>query len=1167
MEKRQIMETWICFKRMMLYRLKPTLFILFIFVIKVAVGVSFQEFEIVDKNTSLNRKLQDPDQEVNAVAQAKKVKIIGTVVDPKGEPLPGVAVLVKGTNLGSATDVNGTFAMKVDEKGADVLIFSFVGMKTQEVKINPEKVMKIVLQVAEKVIDEVVVTGYQAIDKKFFTGVTVRLGMDDIKLAGEPDLARSLEGRTAGVSVQNISSTFGTAPVVRVRGASSITGNQKPLWVVDGIVLEDGIEVPVDQLYSGDLLTLISSGVAGLNTDDIESIQILKDVAATAIYGARAMNGVIVITSKKGRGGKISINYAMNVAIRPIPSYNDYNILNSKDQMSVNRELYEKGWINIAKTQFNASYGPYGKMFDKIVKGEINWVNDNTEINAFLHKYEVANTNWFEELFRTGIQQQHTVSISGGGENSSFYTSVGYFRDGGWTIADQADRYTALLKGIFHVNERFSVITQSNISFRNQQLAETSDSQSDVGGVDRWTGQISRNFDNNPFLYALQTSRAIRARDENGELEFFRRNYAGYNIIDELSKNKTEVEVRDMSFMADLNYRLFPTLSVSGRFSARYYSAQRSRSVHESSNEANAYRAGMASGDSEVIRQNNPLLYERAGSSAGIKYSILPEGGIYQVLDDIMTNYYINANIGWNSRISKTHIFAFMLGSEVRYVNRKSNWHNGYGHLFNGGNVSKPSENYLEKLSMEGKSYFGNEVDYDRFAAFFLNYSYSYRDKYIFTGTARYDGSNRLGKSRTARWLPTWNISGMWILKREKFMQDLAWLNMSNLRVAYGLNASLGNASNSSLVARVRTSSHIFHPETSEQEIYIESLANKDLTWEKQYELNIGTDIACWDDRLGLNLDYYNRKGFDLIGLYRTDGVGGESLKAGNIADMDSYGYELTLKALPFQTRMFRWHLDLNYSFHKTKIRNLESNDWVGKATSIYGVPVPNGPVRGIYSSRFAGLDYQGVPTFYDRNNNKVRYLSVQTADFSDFVYSGNIEPTAQAGLQNTVSWKGVSFSALFAGQFGHKKRVMQEFNYFYNDVTALTAHLKNRWRIAGDEQITNIPAIQDADRMNRSDASDIITAYQLYGMSDYWIADASFIRLKSVGVNYTLSESWTRYWKLTKVDIGFQTTNLGLIWLADRGGLGGEDPEFVSSGGTIMPIGRQYVITLNIHF
>lgn len=1099
--------------------------------------------------------------------QVKKVKVTGMVVDEGGEPLPGVTILIKGTTVGCATDIDGKFILEVPENA--VLVASFVGMKTREVKAQTDKPMRIVMSADARMIEEVVVTGYQKIDRKLFTGAAARVEMDDMKLGGESDVAKRLEGQVAGVSVQNVSSTFGTAPKIRVRGASSIYGTQKPLWVVDGIVLEDGVNVSVDDLNSGDLATLVSSGVAGLNTDDIESMQILKDVSATALYGARAMNGVIVITTKKGRTGQINVNYSTNISIKPIPTYNDYNVLDSREQMSVNRELYEKGWINVARTQGDIVHGPYGKMFDLVASGKLNWAYNNDEVDAFLRKYETANTDWFDVLFKPGVQQQHTLSFSGGGESTSLYASIGYLHDGGWTIADEVDRYTALVKGTFKITKNFTLTAQTNLSYREQKLSGVSDSRNDVDGVDRYSGRVERNFDNNPFMYALQTSRSIRPYDENGQLEFFRRNFNDFNIIDELSKNKTGVNVRDMSFMTDMNYQITPKLAVSARLSARYFSSERSRLIHENSNEANAYRSGLRPGDSEIIRNNNTLLYQRPDEVSGVRYSILPEGGIYENYTDIMNNYYMNANVNWNPSIGDQHSFTFMFGTEVRFVDRENKGFRDFGHFFDGGNNSRPSKNLGEYLAMQGASNInGPHYDYDRFAAFFLNYGYSFRGKYTFNGTVRYDGSNRLGNSRNARWLPTWNLSGKWAMKEENFLQDAGWLSTLNLRLTYGLTASNGGASNSSLVAYSAIKPHTMHPDLSEMYVYISSLENKDLTWEKQYELNAGLDLGFFDNRLNFEFNYYDRRGFDLIGYYKSNSVGGQLNKMGNIADMDSHGVEIAVNATPINLGGFKWNVNVNYAYHKAKVKNLLSMAWAGKAVSIYGVPVDNGPVRGIYSTRFAGLDHQGIPMFYDRNDEKQYYLNMQTSDLTDFEYSGNLEPTGTAGMQHTFSYKGVTLSVLFSGQFGHKKRVMQNFNYYYNDSDGLTSYLKNRWRVSGDENRTNIPAILDYSFFDKSENMPYYDqAYKHYGMSDLWMADASFIRLKNLSLNYNFPDRWLRKASIRNLSIGIQGTNLALVWLADRKKLAGEDPEFVWTGGTSMPVSKQYTVTLNIGF
>lgn len=296
---------------------------------------------------------------------AQMRSVTGTVVSgDDGQPLVGVSVVAKGNKAGTITDANGKFTLNNVKPGDKFITVSFIGMESQTVAIQPN--MKIVLKSDAKQIQEVVVTGMQKMDRRMFTGAADKIDASKAMIDGVADISRSLEGQSAGVSVQNVSGTFGTAPKIRVRGATSIYGSSKPLWVVDGVILEDVADVSADALSSGDAETLISSAVAGLNSDDIESFQILKDGSATSIYGARAMAGVIVVTTKKGKAGQAHVNYTGEFTTRLIPTYNTFNILNSQDQMGIYQELADKGWLTISNTINKSDYGVYGKMYELI---------------------------------------------------------------------------------------------------------------------------------------------------------------------------------------------------------------------------------------------------------------------------------------------------------------------------------------------------------------------------------------------------------------------------------------------------------------------------------------------------------------------------------------------------------------------------------------------------------------------------------------------------------------------------------------------------------------------------------------------------------------------------------------------------------------------------------
>lgn len=338
------------------------------------------------------------------------------------------------------------------------------------------------------------VTGYQKIDRRLFTGAAEKIKGKDAKIDGVTDVSQMLQGKVAGVSVQSVSGTFGAAPKMRVRGASSIYGDQRPLWVVDGVVLEDLVNVSADDLSSGDAKTLISSAVAGLNSDDIEDFQILKDASATALYGARAMNGVVVITTRKGRTGSASINYVGEFSTRFKPSYGEYNIMNSQEQMDVYRQMENSGWLNNAAMARISNGGVYYKMYDLInqyneTNGGFGLPNTAHDRALYLRDAEMRNTNWFDELFRNSWTQNHSVSLSGGTDRSRYYASLSYFNDPGWSVADKVERYTANFNSSFDLTKNFSLSFLTNASYRNQKAPGTLDRTVDVVN-----GEVNRDF-------------------------------------------------------------------------------------------------------------------------------------------------------------------------------------------------------------------------------------------------------------------------------------------------------------------------------------------------------------------------------------------------------------------------------------------------------------------------------------------------------------------------------------------------------------------------------------------------------------------------------------------------------------------------------------------------
>ena len=393
------------------------------------------------------------------VAMAQ-TKVSGTVVEAENdEPIIGAVIKLKGQKSALAvTDIDGNFSFTTSQKNPSLEVSS-IGFVTQTIKAGQNLVIKMVSD--SRSIDEVVVTGMQKMDKRLFTGATAKVDAEKTKLDGVADVSRALEGRAAGVSVQNVSGTFGTAPKIRVRGATSIYGSSKPLWVIDGVIQEDAVEVSADDLSSGDAKTLISNAISGLSADDIESFQVLKDGSATSIYGARAMAGVVVVTTKRGKAGRSTINYTGEFTYRLKPSYRNYNISNSQEQMGIYKEMAAKGWLEFSALANGSTAGLYGKMYNLIAQydetnGKYGLPYTDAAMNAYLQQAEFRNTDWFDLLFRDNIMQNHSVSISTGSDKANLYASISAISDPGWTMDSKVERYTANVNATFNLSKQLS---------------------------------------------------------------------------------------------------------------------------------------------------------------------------------------------------------------------------------------------------------------------------------------------------------------------------------------------------------------------------------------------------------------------------------------------------------------------------------------------------------------------------------------------------------------------------------------------------------------------------------------------------------------------------------------------------------------------------------------
>ena len=1100
---------------------------------------------------------------------AQEKQITGIITDSNNLPLGGVTVVIDGTTKGVVSNFDGEYTILA--KPGNVLKFSFVGMQTLKLTVGADNILSVTMKEDVESLDTVVITGYQNVKRELFTGASQTIKAQDIKLDGLPDISGALEGRAAGVSVQNVTGTFGAAPRITIRGSSSILGDTKPIWIVDGVIQEEIVNISVSDLVSGDPNTLLSSAIAGLNPSDVESFEILKDASATSLYGARALNGVVVITTKSGKKNqKPTFTYNGEFLMRDRPRYNNYDLLNSQETVSVYRELESKGFLNYPDVLASRNGGIYN-----IRAQAINAFNDTTGTfgipntpearAAFLQPYELANTDWFDELFNMTPTQTHNISFSSGSENSSSYASLGYYTDAGWTIADRVRRITSNLRNTYYLADdklKLTMFLQGNI--RNQKTPGAQTRQED-----QFFGSFNREFDINPFAYALSTSRALRPRNENGDLEYYRTNWAPFNIFNETANNSLELNVFDVKFQGQAEYKLNKNLTYNFLGSARYVTSNGEQGATENSNLAAAYRAD----ETAIVRDANTFLFTDPDDGVALPRVVLPVGGILTTSKNTLTTYTFRNALEFSKTFNDVHGLTIYTSQEYRHADRSESSYTGYGYQFDSGGTVFTDPDILRKVILEGNDYFSSQETRQREVSLATQLTYDYNKKYILSLTGNYEGSNRAGKSSSARWLPTYSIAGRWNAHKEGFLQNSNVISSLVFRPSYGVTGLLADVASNNLAIFLNQVTDRFTADDRENFIDIEDLQNSDLTYERTKELNLGLEVGLFKGRINTVVDVYFRKGIDLIDLIRTTGIGGESLKLGNNSEMNTNGVEFQLNTVNIDADQFQWKTGFNISFINQEIINLRQQTNVFDLIAGTGRGNAVGFAPGsIFSYKFDGLNEFGLPQFFtdqpdfDSDNPYALIDFQDTEDVLDYlVHEGSTLPTVTGGFANNFKLKNWDFSFFLSFSAGNKIRLNPTYASRYSDLDIFPREFTNRWLQPGDEEITSIPTIASESLIQSYGATALRQAYNAYNYSTERVADGDFIRMKNIAVGYSFPKDELKRIGLTSLRMNLQGTNLFLLYSDSK--LGGQDPEFFNSGGVAYPITRSFTLSLNVGF
>ncbi len=1074
----------------------------------------------------------------NSVQQAnKEMEIRGVVKDKSGEPLPGVTVLIVGTQLGTATGMDGDFLLRVPEQDSVRLRFSFVGMKTKDVPYKKNQpALVVVLKEEAESIGEIVVTGYQQIEKRNLTSSVVTVKTSELKTIGASSIEQMLQGVVPGLSVVNTSAAPGAAPKIRIRGTATISGNADPLWVLDGVILENSVPVTAADLNSPDVMNMFNSVIGGINPNDIESITVLKDASATAIYGTRAANGVIVVTTKKGKANSFNIAYQHTSTLSIRPYYDNFDLLNSKERIALAWENYEDGLSVWGGTHFNGTPGLEG-LLNSYALGQIT----REQLNSMANKLEETNTDWFKTLFRNAYTQTHNLSVSGGTERTNYYISLNYNGEEGVDKASEYKNYGGMVK----VNTRlFQGVNMGAILQMDRRDREMYHSSIDL------------------FNYAVRTSRAIPLHEDNGDLHYYIGTVSGrwhkFNILNELANTGNESTQTDIKGIVNLTVNLYKGLKYEGLFS---YASSHS-TARDYATEKSAYVADIRG-------------YEYGeGSEEDIKKSPLPYGGVYNEQTYEQRSSLIRNGLTYKGSLTEDLSIDVLLGQEFRNTNYKGLKSNTFGYFHDRGNTFyEPalgeSTGHLKRNKVTRSLVDRSNISY------YGVVSAMYGDRYVLNANIRFDGSNLFGSNPKYRYLPLWSISGRWIISNESFLQDNNTISNLALRASYGLRGNIVEDSSPSIIAAALPPNAV----TGLFEMEIQQAPNPDLKWETTASFNVGLELGLFDDRLSLDVDYYLDESKDLIAYKSVSSVSGFSGKYVNYADVRNQGIDVSLSGTLLKNKDWRWTAAFNMGYVKNKVTKSTSTaqaKYLVQSVYTPGEVYEGKPVDGMFSYRFAKLDDKGMPMFYDKDGNVLGVDSEEIVnypyDLGNLKYEGTRDPLFSGGLNTRVSYKNVSLSMLFA--FGLKNVVRLPARAYVTtpaeDENA-NSSIKDRWRPGQDNTGKTIPALSAGDGyITTADGNFYATDW--YNLSDQTVVPGDYLRFRNLMIEYQLPARWTNKVvvgdrKMGNVTLKFQAQNLFVI--ADKR-LKGYDPETINYTTTSygsLPLARTFTLGLNINF
>lgn len=1075
---------------------------------------------------------------VCAAWAADKVITGNVIADDDKQPLIGVSVYVSaddlkkaGSNLmslGVVTDIDGNFSISVPS-GIKKLQCSYIGYTTLQIELKPGQThYNVSLQPSSTMLNDVVVTGYQTVERRKLTAAVSKIDISEERIGTVKSVDQALSGQIAGLSAVATSGAPGSPVKIRIRGTSSLNGTQDPLWVLDGIPLE-GTDIPsLESLKNID--DVQQSSIAGLNPADIADITVLKDAAATAIYGARAANGVIVITTKNGKAGKTKINFSTRLTWSPQQNIDRLNLLNASEKVDLELQLMksnyamnaDKGEVYRILNRYNAIDTFKKNGWDALSKDAQN------EINAL----RLINTDWNDILLQDAFSQEYNLSLSGGNEKATYYTSLGYSKEQGNIPNVSSDRLNLVMKANYKVNHILKFGASVFVNRRNNDSYLATDGFT------------------NPMFYARIANPYLTPYDKDGNYVYDSDIQSGnsdllFNTFEERQNTSNETTINSLSSIFDVELRFDDRFKITSQVGLQ---------LDKTSREQIADQESFAMRLEHQNRRNNGV-------------SFLPKKGGFDKNYENSDSQVTWKTMGtYRDTYADIHEFEIMVGSELRRTWATTLYSVGYGYdrrTMTNQPVVFPSES--QAFPLHSKTNVENA-----YVSAFSTMSYSLLNRYTLGGSIRFDGSDLFGVDKKYRYLPLYSVSALWRISEEPFTENAKWMDNLVIRASYGLQGNIDKNTSPYLLGKYQSNANPILPGNTEDMIVVNSAPNDKLRWEKTHSVNVGMDFAVLNQAINLSVDYYYRKGVDLIGMQMLPLETGFTSTNINWASMTNKGIEIALSTRNIHTKSFMWTTTFNFAYNQNKVlKEAIREDATYPSREGY-------PAGAIFAFPYAGIDENGQMTFYNKETGKVEsmkeFFKIQEFGFgaydlsneelrNKYEYIGTADSPYTGGFNNTFTYKAWELGINCIFNAGGYVRVQPSYSLTSFDRGQNTNRdILNRW--TPENPNGTMPALVDSN--TDMDAYFFLDgAVNPYAYSSLWVKKQNYMRIQSIRLGYELPFELIKKLGISQATMALEGRNLFVFGSSYTNFL---DPETMGNP-YAQPIPKSFTFSLNLNF